>query len=212
MNIEKIGHCCLLIEIDGVRILTDPGRFTTEQLQVKDVDGIIVTHVHADHLDMETFEKVLGNNPRAKIIANSEVAQIIKIATRTDRIKILDEGDYDIAGISIQAIPNTHVFIYAGIPVVKNTGFLINRRLYLPGDSYDLPKVPIEILALPLAAPWGKISETIDYAKKISPKICFPIHDGMNKISGPWFRLPKEILSKSNIEFKEMVGGDSINV
>ncbi len=29
MKIKKIGHCCLIIETKGVRIMTDPGTFTT---------------------------------------------------------------------------------------------------------------------------------------------------------------------------------------
>ncbi len=34
------------------------------------------------------------------------------------------------------------------------------------------------ILALPLAAPWLKLSEAIDYAKEVRANICFPVHDG----------------------------------
>ena len=29
MKIKKIGHCCLIIETKGIRIMTDPGTFTT---------------------------------------------------------------------------------------------------------------------------------------------------------------------------------------
>ncbi|MBI2052837.1 MAG: MBL fold metallo-hydrolase, partial [Candidatus Ryanbacteria bacterium] len=29
MKITKFGHCCLLIKENGVRILTDPGTYST---------------------------------------------------------------------------------------------------------------------------------------------------------------------------------------
>jgi L-ascorbate metabolism protein UlaG (beta-lactamase superfamily) len=31
MKIKKIGHCCLVIETNGKRIMTDPGSFTIEE-------------------------------------------------------------------------------------------------------------------------------------------------------------------------------------
>ena len=40
MKITKFGHCCLLIEENGVRILTDPGTYSTQQSEVKYIDFV----------------------------------------------------------------------------------------------------------------------------------------------------------------------------
>lgn len=51
-----------------------------------------------------------------------------------------------------------------------------------------------------------KLSEAIEYAKKIKPKKCFPVHDGMlNDLGlGPTRRIPKLALESSGIEFVDM--------
>ena len=51
MKITKIGHCCLVLEEESIKILTDPGSFTIEgQEQITDLDVVLITHEHQDHL------------------------------------------------------------------------------------------------------------------------------------------------------------------
>jgi len=52
-------------------------------------------------------------------------------------------------------------------------------KFYFPGDSFHDPKRPIDVLALPVAGPWMKISEAIDFAKLVKPRVAFGVHDGM---------------------------------
>ncbi len=33
------------------------------------------------------------------------------------------------------------------------------------------------MLALPLSAPWAKVSETVDFVQRVSPMTLFPVHD-----------------------------------
>ena len=35
----------------------------------------------------------------------------------------------------------------------------------------------VDILAAPLSAPWTKIAETVDFVRRVSPQVVFPIHD-----------------------------------
>jgi L-ascorbate metabolism protein UlaG (beta-lactamase superfamily) len=65
------------------------------------------------------------------------------------------------------------------MPQIDNVGFLIDNRLFYPGDALTEPGKEIEILALPAAAPWAKLSEVVDYALAVKPKIAFPVHDSI---------------------------------
>ena len=73
MKITKIGHCCLLIEVEGSRILTDPGSFTVEDLVTDNIDVILITHEHADHLHIDSVKKIVEVNPKVQIFSNSSV-------------------------------------------------------------------------------------------------------------------------------------------
>ena len=59
----------------------------------------------------------------------------------------------------------------------------------------------MEILALTVAGPWCKLDEAIDFAKELTPKVCFPVHDGMLKFLGPVHRVPEQELAKVGISF-----------
>ena len=50
MKITKFGHSCLLVEENGVRILFDPGSYSTAQNDVKNIDVVLITHEHSDHV------------------------------------------------------------------------------------------------------------------------------------------------------------------
>jgi len=51
--------------------------------------------------------------------------------------------------------------------------------LFHPGDAYDCEPGQIDILALPLNAPWTASRDTIAFAQRISPRACVPIHDAL---------------------------------
>ena len=42
-----------------------------------------------------------------------------------------------------------------------------------------IPSTHVRVLALPTSGPWMKCSEAIEYAKKLSPSVVFPIHDAL---------------------------------
>ena len=57
MKITKFGHCCLLIETKGKRVLTDPGSYTVEaHSKITDIDYLLFTHEHQDHYHLESLK------------------------------------------------------------------------------------------------------------------------------------------------------------
>lgn len=222
MKIKKIGHCCLVIEIDGKKIMTDPGGWTTKQLEEGNLDLILITHEHADHLHVESLKKVLEKNPKCKIITNSSVKEILdKNFLETDfkytNIEILENGEKNFLeqdSINIYAKSCDHADIYDGIVSVQNTGYFINNKIFYPGDAYLEIEKKVGILALPVAGPWAKIREVIEYAKKVKPKIAFPVHDGLIKENciNPFRFLPDKFLKEVGIEFKSLNDGEVLEI
>src|SRR3989338_3114277 len=178
MKITKFSHSCLLIETKGVKILTDLGSYT-EIPTVSDLDVILISHEHGDHFDIEKLKVLLSQNPNMKIITHAAVGA--KLAEANILYTEIKHGEkIEIKNVSIESCGIHHAIIYGDTSPCRNSGYFIAGRLFMPGDSFnDVPPKPVEILALPTGGPWAKISESIDYAKKIQPKIAFNIHDAM---------------------------------
>jgi L-ascorbate metabolism protein UlaG (beta-lactamase superfamily) len=154
--------------------------FTTEQNELKNIDLILITHEHQDHFHLDSLKVVLKNNPSAKIITNSTVGALLE----REKIpcSIVEHGGQSTEnGVLIEGFGTLHAVMHSSIPQSNNTGYFIANRLFYPGDAFTDPDKPVELLALPAAGPWMKLSEAIDYALLLKPKICFPVHDGMMK-------------------------------
>jgi len=199
MKITKFGHCCLLLEENGLRILTDPGTYSTSQDSVKDIDVVLITHEHQDHLHIDSLKKVLENNPQAKVITNQSVGSLLD----KEKIKyeLLEKGNLTEKGVLIEAFGEKHAFMHPSIEPIQNVGYFVANKLFYPGDAFTNPNRPIDILALPVAGPWMKLSEAIDYAKELKPRVCFPVHEGILKSPGSTHRIPPAVLEPLGIKF-----------
>lgn len=201
MTITKIGHCCLLIETNGIRILTDPGSYTTGQNELQDIDLVLITHEHGDHVHLESLEIVLEHNPKAVVVTNNAVGKLLEPAAIPYQT-VRDGERSDEFGVAIEGIGTKHGVIYQEFGQVENTGYFIADRFFYPGDALTNPGRPVEILALPVAGPWLKLSEAIDYTLELKPTHCFPVHDGMLQHLGSVHRVPEEVLGKQGIQFE----------
>ncbi len=180
MKITKFGHCCLLIEENGVRILTDPGFYTTEQDNLRNIDIILITHEHADHLHMASVKTMLKNNPQAKIVTNASVGKILA-AENIVFEKVGDGDKQQFGSVTLEGLGTQHAEIFEEYGQVENTGYLINNKLFYPGDALHNPKREVEVLAFPTPGSWANIKESISYVLEIKPKKAFPVHDGAFK-------------------------------
>ncbi|OGE87588.1 MAG: hypothetical protein A3J07_02620 [Candidatus Doudnabacteria bacterium RIFCSPLOWO2_02_FULL_49_13] len=215
MKITKYGHCCLLIEESGVRILTDPGAFSIEsgQKDVKNVDIVLITHEHQDHLHIDSVKALLTNNPGVKIFTNESVGKLL--AKESLPYELLAHGQsYNFKGVNIEGHGDKHAVIYQDYGQVENTGFLVADKLFYPGDAFYNPQKPVEILALPIAGPWLKAQDAIDYAKAVKPKKAFPVHDAIVNIpiSGFLYNLYGMFLKADGIEFIDTTKNNIIEI
>ncbi len=201
MKITKFGHCCLLVEEGGLRVLTDPGKYSTLQNEVRGIHIVLVSHhEHRDHLDISSIKAVLGNNPSARVMTNRSVAKVLE--KEGISAVLLEDGQKEVEnGVTIEAFGRSHAVIYPTLPGICNTGYLIGGRFFYPGDALTHPNRPVEILAFPATGVWLRLSEAIDYVKEIKPKSCFPVHDANMINPGSVHTAPPIVLGPTGIRF-----------
>lgn len=212
MKITKYAHCCLLLEFNGAKILTDLGSWNSEIPEVSDLNAILITHEHADHFDIEKLKTLLSKNPQAKLITHAAVGA--KLQEAGIEYTSIESGErIEVGGVSIESCGTDHAIIYGSTSPCRNTGYLIADTFYIPGDAlHDTPSKQIEILALPTGGPWMKVSEAIDYAKQLKPKVVIPIHDAMYTEEVRSSSIPRWIgapIEEARIKFVNMGNGSS---
>jgi L-ascorbate metabolism protein UlaG (beta-lactamase superfamily) len=179
MKITKLGHCALVLEIGEVKLLTDPGSFTTEAQELQTgLHAIVITHEHQDHYHVESVKKLLTTNPGVRVITNSAVVALLQKEGIVAEV-VGDGQSGEVNGITIEGYGTLHAEIYKELGQVENTGYMIAGRLYYPGDAFHSPGKEVDILALPVAGPWAKVIDTVDFAKEVKARIAFGVHDGM---------------------------------
>lgn len=201
MKITKLGHCCLVIEVKGKRFLTDPGAYTTEQNDVRNIDCVVISHEHTDHLHVESLKIVLQNNPEAKVVCNASVGKILeKEGIKFE--KVADGESVKIGEVEISGHGTKHELIYKDYEQVENTGYFFNKKLFYPGDAFYKPNQPVDILAFPVTGPWCTISDAMEYVLSVKPRVAFPVHDGnLVRKTGITVRLPNLFLPPAGVEF-----------
>lgn len=177
MKIKKYGHACLLVDVEGVRCITDPGSYSPTP-DATGVAAVLITHEHQDHMDVGNIKAIQAANPGVRIISHADVVAKLKdagIAAET-----IEPGQkIDVNGISVESFGTEHAIIYKTSPC-RNTGFLIGGELFITGDAvHDVPDKKVRVLALPTSGPWMKVADAIDYVNKVQPEIAFPVHDAL---------------------------------
>lgn len=181
MKLTKYEHACFVLEKDGQSLVVDPGEYTTDFVVPDNVVGIVITHEHPDHLSPKHLEAIVEKSPNAVIVAHESITSQLG-SFKTQRVTA-NEG-IKAGNFELEFFGGEHAVIHPDIPVIANLGVMIDDTVYYPGDSYTDPERPVKLLALPVAAPWMKLSEAVDFVRKVAPDRLFPTHDAVLSDAG----------------------------
>lgn len=118
MRVTYIGHATLLIEMGGLRLLTDPNfdpklgkilpRVSAPGIALDDLpslDAVLLTHAHADHLSFDSLGRLPKSTP---VYAPPVVADWLNRLGYT-HVKGLTPGEaLSIGGVTVHAAVATH--------------------------------------------------------------------------------------------------------
>jgi L-ascorbate metabolism protein UlaG (beta-lactamase superfamily) len=200
-NLTYIGHATLLVELGGLRVLTDP-LLRRRVLHIRrrvplpeagdlgSLDAILISHPHHDHLDPVSLRAL---DPACPVVAPRGCARILRHAGVRDAIEVEPGDRVEFGGSCVEAVEVLHdgrrypfgrsrpalAYLLEGPP-----------SLFFAGDTDLFPEMAalagrVDIAALPVWG-WGPDlppghldpERAARAAALIEPRVAIPIHWG----------------------------------
>ena len=183
MRLTKFGHACVRIEHESATVVIDPGGFT----QPEAVDGataVLVTHEHPDHLDVEHLARTDAPVFTIEAVATKIREESPEVA---ERVRVVSPGEQLEAGARVRAVGELHAVIHPELPRIGNSGYLLrlgDTTVYHPGDALTEPDVDVDVLCVPVCAPWMKASDGVEFARAVKAPRNLAIHDRVYSEAG----------------------------
>jgi L-ascorbate metabolism protein UlaG (beta-lactamase superfamily) len=206
-----IGHASFLLQAPGVNLLIDPNwarwlkvikRMREPGLELHalpDIDAVLITHAHFDHLDKRTLRKVAAEQP---IVVPRNVGRLVH-GLGFDRVHELEVWEsMQLGPVKVTMTPAHHW----GARMLADShrgfgGFLIEvegRSILHCGDSAYFPgfaeigkRLPVDIALLPIGAydpPSGREvhmtpEEALQAFVELGAQTFVPMHYGTFRLS-----------------------------
>ena len=198
-RITWLGHATVLLELDGVRLLTDPvlrsrvvhlRRHGTTPEPPERVDAVLLSHLHYDHADLPSL-RLLGSDVR--VLAPRGSGAWLRRAGFPNAEELSAGERTNARGVEVTAVRAYHDDRRrpGGGPRAEPIGFVVagDRRIYFAGDT-DLfdgmaRLAPLDVALLPIAG-WGPkvgsghldAERAAQAAAMMRPGLVVPIHWG----------------------------------
>ena len=176
MRLVKFGHACVRLEHEDAVVVLDPGGFT-EPEAVDGATAVLITHEHPDHYSADHLRRT-----DAPVFTIAAVAEQIRADAPdvAERLTVVEPGRRIDPGIPATVVGEKHAVIHPEMKHFDNSGYLFDvggTSVFHPGDALTVPEEEVDVLLLPVSAPWLKVSECIDFARDVAAPRSVAIHD-----------------------------------
>jgi L-ascorbate metabolism protein UlaG (beta-lactamase superfamily) len=196
-SITYVGHATVLVELDGVRILTDPllragvahlRRIGPPPGDLGPLDAVLISHGHFDHLDLGSLRRLRS----VPTICPHGLGRFLR--RRIPDVTELDPGEEAAVGpVTVRATPAAHGGGRPPLhPLGRSVGFLLSgsASVYFAGDTDLFDELEgladdLDVALLPVAG-WGaKVGpghldseRAAEAVRRLRPRLAIPIHWG----------------------------------
>jgi L-ascorbate metabolism protein UlaG (beta-lactamase superfamily) len=183
MRITKFGHACVRVEHDGTTVVLDPGVFT-DVAALDGADAVLITHEHPDHY---LPAHLLATD--APVFTIEAVGALIRANAPevAERLTVVAPGETFDVGVPVRAVGELHAVIHPEYPRITNSGYVLTlgaQKVYHPGDALTEPGEDVDVLFVPVSAPWMRASEAIEFARAVKAPRNLAIHDRVYSDAG----------------------------
>lgn len=207
MRLTKYGHACVRLDLDGGSVVLDPGTYTPD-VDLAGVADVLVTHEHADHLDVDRLVPLVRDGLR--LHTNADFAASLATDHGLEVHAVGPGETFTVAGVDVQVVGGMHAEIYDGLPGCANVGFVL-AGVYHPGDALHVPEDEVETLLVPVSAPWLKLAEALDFVRSVGPARVFPIHDAMFSDIGN-AGVDRWMAQEGGTDYRRLTSGESFEL
>ena len=223
-----LGHATVLIELDGVRLITDPvlgarvgflrrAGGAVAPASIGNLDAVLLSHLHADHAHAGSL-RALGSG--VTVLAPAGAGRWLAGRGFTDVHELAAGQELEVGAVHVRATSASHPpgrWRAAGGPAP--IGFLVSgsRTVYFAGDTDLFDEMEqlagvVDLALLPISG-WGRTlgAGHLDPARAaratatIRPRVVVPIHWGT--LRAPWpLRSPAPPGAPAQL-FAELAGG-----
>ena len=207
-GITWLGHATTLIEMDGLRVLTDPmlrGRVgplvrvapPIAPDAARRTDVVLLSHLHADHADPASLRRI---GPSATVVAPLGAGSWLRRRGLRDVRELRAGEGLDIGPLHVDATTATHARGRHRLgPAADPIGFTVrgSHGVYFAGDTDLFDEMSdlggaLDVALLPVWG-WGSTlgpghldpSSAARAAALIGPRVAIPIHWGTFALPRP---------------------------
>jgi L-ascorbate metabolism protein UlaG (beta-lactamase superfamily) len=200
-RIVFLGHSTVVIELDGVRLLTDPllrGRIAHLRRQVPAVDmelcadpsAVLISHLHHDHLDLPSLRALGRATP---LIVPRGAGSWLRSKGFAEVTELRAGASERVGNVTVTSVPAEHDGARATRVVrAEAIGYVVrgSAAVYFAGDTglFDGMSAiapDLDVALLPVAG-WGPTLgpghmdplEAARAAALLRPRVAIPIHWG----------------------------------
>ncbi len=202
LGLDFIGHSAVVIDLDGVRLLTDPVTRArvgplrrVEPVPARDrlhrVDAVLISHLHWDHLDVPSLRDLGRDTP---MFVPAGAGPWMGSAGFTHVREMAVGESVDVGGVVVRAVPAVHSGYRPPLgPTAPPLGFVVrgSRSIYFAGDTDLFDGMgqlgePIDMALIPVWG-WGPTLgrglhldplRAAQSLRLIRPRAAVPIHWG----------------------------------